>query len=191
VLVNPNNPTGRLTPVSDLDAVTGLLIVDEAFIDFHPRSASFAGRNAIILRSFGKTYGLAGLRLGFAIAGRTLAGRLREELGPWAVPGPAIEIGRQALSDDDWLRATTVRLEADGKRLNGLLTRAGFDVLGGTSLFRLARRPEAPRFVEALGRSGIHVRSFAREPSWLRFGLPGSDGDFDRLARALDFQARA
>ena len=185
VLVNPNNPTGRLVPASDLASATGLLIVDEAFIDFHPRSASLAGKKAVVLHSFGKTYGLAGLRLGFAIADRTLAGRLREELGPWAVPGPAIEIGRQALSDDDWLRATTARLEADGKRLDELLTRAGFTVLGGTSLFRLARRRDAPHFVEALGRSGIHVRSFAREPSWVRFGLPGSDVEFSRLAHAL------
>ena len=191
VLVNPNNPTGRLVPVSDLEAMTGLLIVDEAFIDFHPRAASAIGGNAVVLRSFGKTYGLAGLRLGFAIAERSLANRLREELGPWAVPGPALEIGRQALSDDAWLRATATRLEADGKRIDALLSQAGCTVLGGTALFRLARHLEASRLVEALGRHGIHVRSFAREPSWIRFGLPGSDSAFDRLAHALGLQARA
>jgi cobalamin biosynthetic protein CobC len=185
VLVNPNNPTGRLTPVSDLDAVTGLLIVDEAFIDFHPRSASFAGRNAVILRSFGKTYGLAGLRLGFAIAERAFASRLREELGPWAVAGPAIEIGHRALADDAWLAQTTGRLTADSKRLDDLLTRAGFTILGGTLLFRLAHHPDAPKIVDALGQSGIHVRSFLREPSCVRFGLPGSEAEFSRLADAL------
>jgi cobalamin biosynthetic protein CobC len=185
VLVNPNNPTGRLAPVSDLHAVTGLLIVDEAFIDFHPRAASLAGGKTIVLRSFGKTYGLAGLRLGFAITERAFASRLREELGPWAVPGAAIEIGRQALADDAWLAQTTGRLTADSKRLDNLLTRAGFTILGGTLLFRLGRHPDAPKIVDALGRSGIHVRSFAREPSWVRFGLPGSDVEFSRLAHAL------
>ena len=185
VLVNPNNPTGRLLPVSDLQAVTGLLIVDEAFIDFHPRSASFAGGNAVILRSFGKTYGLAGLRLGFAIAERAFANRLREELGPWAVPGPAIEIGRRALADDQWLAQATGRLTADCQRLDELLTGAGFTIQGGTLLFRLGRHPNATKIVDALGRSGIHVRSFGHEPSWLRFGLPADEAAFDRLARAL------
>jgi cobalamin biosynthetic protein CobC len=185
VLVNPNNPTGLLVPPSDLRAVGGLLIVDEAFIDFHPRSASLAGANAVVLRSFGKTYGLAGLRLGFAIADRPLAQRLRDELGPWAVPGPAIEIGRRALADDDWLARTAARLATDTKRLDDLLTRAGCTSLGGTALFRLVRHAEAPTVVDALGRHGIHVRSFPREPSWLRFGLPGNDGEFSRLAKAL------
>ena len=72
VVVNPDNPTGRLLPPQALRAVTArLLIVDEAFIDLMPNEASLAGDlpdNAIVLRSFGKTYGLAGLRLGFAIA---------------------------------------------------------------------------------------------------------------------------
>ena len=185
VLVNPNNPTGRLVSAPELEAVTGLLIVDEAFIDFHPRAASLAGGNAIILRSFGKTYGLAGLRLGFAIAERAFANRLREELGPWAVPGPAIKIGRQALADDAWLAQTATRLATDSKRVDDLLMRAGFTILGGTLLFRLGRHANATQIVELLGRNGIHVRSFPREPSWLRFGLPGSDVEFSRLAHAL------
>ncbi len=185
VLVNPDNPTGRLMTAGELAAAQGLLVVDEAFIDFHPRSASVAGSRAIVLRSFGKTYGLAGLRLGFAIAERGIAGRLRAELGPWAVSGAAIEIGRQALLDDDWLRETAQRLDADGERLDALLTRAGLTVLGGTSLFRLAHHPDTPGIIDALGLNGIHVRSFAREPSWLRFGLPGGDDGFSRLAHAL------
>jgi cobalamin biosynthesis protein CobC len=185
VLVNPNNPTGLLVPPSDLRAVGGLLIVDEAFIDFPPRSASLAGANAVVLRSFGKTYGLAGLRLGFAIADRPLAQRLRDELGPWAVPGPAIEVGRRALADDDWLARTVARLATDTKRLDHLLVHGGFAILGGTSLFRLARHPDVKTVIDTLGRNGIHVRSFPRVPSWLRFGLPADDGEFSRLAQAL------
>jgi cobalamin biosynthetic protein CobC len=185
VLVNPNNPTGRLVPVAELVARKGLLVVDEAFIDFHPRTASVAGGKAVVLRSFGKTYGLAGLRLGFAIADRALAQRLREELGPWAVPGPAIEIGIRALGDDVWLANTAARLERDAARLDDLLTRAGFTVSGGTLLFRLARHANAPSVADALGRHGIHVRRFAREPTWLRFGPPADDAQFSRLAAAL------
>ncbi len=185
VLVNPNNPTGRLITPSELRAIGGTLIVDEAFIDFHPRSASVAGTNAIVLRSFGKTYGLAGLRLGFAIAERALAARLREELGPWAVPGPAIEIGRQALADDVWLAQTSRRLASDSQRLDDLLVRAGFTIVGGTTLFRLARHSDVKTMVDTLGRHGIHVRSFPREPTWLRFGLPANDSEFSRLAKAL------
>ena len=188
VLVNPDNPTGRLVSASELRDIKGLLVVDEAFIDFHPREASLAcdlPPRTIVLRSFGKTYGLAGVRLGFAIAERELAIRLGEELGPWAVPGPAIEIGRRALADDAWLSETTTHVNADAKRLQMLLVGAGFSIVGGTPLFVLASHPDARRFIEALGHSAIHVRSFAHELSWLRFGLPGGDGAFTRLAAAL------
>lgn len=188
VVVNPDNPTGRLVSPAELRACKAELVVDEAFIDFLPAAASLAGdlpRNAIVLRSFGKAYGLAGLRLGFAIAEPDTAASLREELGPWAVSGPALAIGRAALGDTAWLDAAAARLERDGQRLDDLLTAAGFTLLGGTPLFRLARHDDAPGMVQQLGRHGIHVRAFFLQPNRLRFGLPGTDGDFRRLAAAL------
>jgi cobalamin biosynthesis protein CobC len=189
VVVNPDNPTGRLLPPQTLRAVTArLLIVDEAFIDLTPNEASLAGKlpdNAIVLRSFGKTYGLAGLRLGFAIAPTPLAARLRDELGPWAVSGPALAIGATALTDDTWLQAAAARLTGDVRTLDALLVSAGFAVLGGTPLFRLASHPEAPEKVEDLARNGIHVRAFADRPTCVRFGLPRGDGEFRRLSAAL------
>ena len=188
VVVNPNNPTGRLIPPADLAAIKGLLIVDESFIDFLPREMSLAGdrpERAVVLRSVGKTYGLAGLRLGFAIASRPFAGRLREELGPWAVSGAALMLGRRALRDGAWLSATRERLVADTARLDGMLRAAGFEVMGGTLLFRLARHPSAAIFVQRLGQQGIHVRAFPDAPEQLRFGLPGNDAAFQRLAAAL------
>ena len=100
VVVNPDNPTGRLLSAKELGHPSRLLVVDEAFIDFLPPAASLAGNlppRAIVLRSFGKTYGLAGLRLGFAIGEPDLIARLAAELGPWAVSGPALAIGRQGL----------------------------------------------------------------------------------------------
>lgn len=189
VVVNPDNPTARLTPTQTLRGVAArLLVVDEAFIDLLPNEASLAGDlpdNAIVLRSFGKTYGLAGVRLGFAIAAVPFAQRLRDELGPWAVSGPALEIGAAALADDAWLQETATRLAGDVRKLDALLVSAGFTVLGGTPLFRLASHPEAPEKVENLARQGIHVRAFGHQATWLRFGLPGGDEEFRRLSAAL------
>lgn len=189
VVVNPDNPTGRLLPTPALRGVPArLLVVDEAFIDLLPTERSLAGDlpgNALVLRSFGKTYGLAGLRLGFAIAPAALAQRLREELGPWAVSGPALTIGATALADDAWLRETAARLAGDVRQLDALLVSAGFTILGGTPLFRLASHPEADAKVEDLARQGIHVRAFGHQPTWLRFGLPGGEEEFRRLSAAL------
>jgi cobalamin biosynthetic protein CobC len=195
IVVNPDNPTGRVIPVNRLRTVAtalarknGLLIVDEAFVDVLPEAASIASDPppaTIVLRSFGKTYGLAGLRLGFAIAEIPLATRIRAEFGPWAVSGPALRIGSAALSDPRWLAETTARLRSDQQRLDAVLDAAGLTVLGGTPLFRLARHVEAIKLAEQLGRHGIHVRSFPREPQWLRFGLPADRLAWDRLSAAL------
>jgi cobalamin biosynthetic protein CobC len=188
IVVNPNNPTGKLLTPEMLRRERGLLIVDEAFADFLPPDASLAGKlpaNTIVLRSFGKVYGLAGVRLGFAIAEKTIVDRIRDELGPWAVSGPALEIGCRALSDAAWLQAAAARLATDGSRLDVLLVAAGFDVLGGTPLFRLARHADAAAWADRLAQRGIHVRRFAREPHWVRFGLPANDTEFSRVTATL------
>ena len=196
VVVNPNNPDGRLVPVRQLQEAArrlgargGALIVDEAFMDVGPSDASLAPllpeRGAVVLRSFGKTYGLAGLRLGFAIAPVALAGDLRAALGPWAVSGPAIAIGRRALADADWLAVTKRRLGADAARLDSLLQRAGLHPVAGTSLFRLVQHPEAHRIFERLGGRGVLVRAFAEQPNLLRVGLPGPEAEWALLAERL------
>ncbi len=109
VIVNPNNPDGKLVSVEELlglakalGARGGLLIVDEAFVDFEPGASivpHLPGCGLLVLRSFGKTYGLPGLRLGFAIAPALIADGLRAALGPWPVSGAAIAIGKKALLD--------------------------------------------------------------------------------------------
>ncbi len=188
VLVNPDNPTGHLTPVEALPAPETLLVVDEAFIDLLPRRASLVPAlppRTVVLRSFGKTYGLAGVRLGFAIAEPSLAERLRAELGPWAISGPALEIGRVALEDDAWLQQTASRLAEECARLDVLLEEAGFTLRGGTPLFRLAEHEAADRIADRLGDHGIHVRRFRRLPGCLRFGIPTGAENFDRLRFAL------
>lgn len=195
IIVNPNNPDGRIVAPSALAALAaamarrgGALLVDEAFIDAVPDEGGLVPAlpdAAIVLRSFGKIYGLAGLRLGFAILGARRAGRLRALLGPWAVSGPAIEIGATALADEAWLAATAADLAARAADLDRLLIRRGFAPVGGAPLFRLVAHPEAERIFNALGRQGVLVRRFPARPDWLRFGLPADDKAFARLDAAL------
>jgi cobalamin biosynthetic protein CobC len=196
VVVNPNNPDGRLVPRQALIELAarlarrgGTLIVDEAFMDAEPVAHSLApalpSEHTVLLRSFGKLYGLAGLRLGFAVASPALAAVIRRAVGPWAVSGAAIEIGRRAYADLPWRSAAVARLTQDAARLDTLLREAGLAVLGGTPLFRLATSPDAGAWFERLGQAGILVRPFPARLEWLRFGLPGREADWQRLAAAL------
>jgi cobalamin biosynthetic protein CobC len=195
VVVNPNNPDGRIIPRAALLAcasalpAAGLLVVDEAFMDVGAGGLSLAGEvgcgNIVVLRSFGKFFGLAGLRLGFALASPEIAARLRAGLGPWAVCGPALAVGAAALADQSWAAMTGARLAQAALRLDQILTGAGLTLVGGTSLFRLAYTPAAPALFNHLGHAGILVRRFALNPTWLRFGLPASEPDWQRLAAAM------
>ena len=193
VVVNPNNPDGQRTPparllgLADRMAAHGrLLLVDEAFADLEDPGIAGAlpHPGLIVLRSFGKTYGLAGLRLGFALAAPERAAAIRSALGPWAVSGPALAIGARALANGDWLAATAARLAAECRDLDALLAAAGLRVVGGTKLFRLAEG-DAPEMFHRLGEAGIFVRRFTEHPRWLRFGLPGTPDAWARLRLAL------
>ena len=192
VLCNPNNPDGRRHDRAALAALAArvrLLVVDESFADFdgpERNAAPLLPRpDLLVLRSFGKSYGLAGLRLGFALAEPALAGRLRAMMGPWAVSGPALAVGIPALRDRNWLIEASRRCAVDALRLDMLLARAGFRILGGTSLFRLASHAAAPDWFGRLGRAGILVRGFRDRPDRLRFGLPGDEAGWTRLEAVL------
>ena len=194
IVVNPNNPDGRIVPVATLADLARkmtpcVLIVDEAFADFDAADESLApvlpARGAIVLRSFGKAFGLPGLRLGFAILSRELAVPLRAALGPWAVSGPAIEVGLAALPDTAWLESTRTRLAIEAARLDRLLMASGWRVIGGTKLFRLASSADASERFLALLRQGLLTRPFADAPDFLRFGLPADEAAWVRLAAAL------
>lgn len=196
VVVNPNNPDGRFYSPDILAEIAvsfaergGLLVVDEAFMDVLGRCNSLVPclpqAGAVVLRSFGKIYGLAGVRLGFAAASIEVGTMLRRGIGPWAVSGPALEIGQRALTDDSWLTNTVDRLSDEAKRLDGLLQPAGFEIVGGTPLFRLARHQGAAGWFEQLGRAGILTRPFHAKPDWLRFGIPHAMADWERLEAAL------
>jgi cobalamin biosynthetic protein CobC len=142
--------------------------------------------NIVVLRSFGKFYGLAGLRLSFVLASPQITARLAAALGPWPVSGAALAIGAKALADTVWRETTRASLTEQAARLDGLLEAARLEVIGGTSLFRLVRTAKAERLFRQLGESGIIVRRFAEQPIWLRFGLPGGEPEWQRLRSALN-----
>ena len=186
ICANPNNPDGTVIPKAQLQRLRNLRIVDEAFADAVPAQSLLPHRNgAIVLRSFGKFYGLAGIRLGFVIADRPFSRELRAQLGDWPISGPAIAIGTKAYRDIEWQNCQRSRLIAASHQLISLLTSIGLTIIGGTPLFQLASHPVAAALFIHLAQAGILVRPFAEHPDWLRFGIPGTDADFARLSAAL------
>ena len=196
VAVNPNNPDGRvisravLAPMAaQLRERGGWLVVDEAFADIEPEISVVglcADLPVVVLRSFGKFYGLAGLRLGFAIASPDIAQRIVLALGPWPCSGPALTIGAAALRDREWADCTRVAIQMQARNLDDVLVGAGFTIAGGTGLFRLARRADAADVHTGLATKHIWCRRFEWTDDLLRFGLPPGGGDLERLAAALE-----
>ena len=188
VVVHPNNPDGRIWRENDLPLdKTHLTVIDESFCDTCPEDSliSMATKpGTIILKSFGKFWGLAGLRLGFAIGDPQLIGHLKQTLGPWPVAGPALEIGAAALEDTAWADETRTRLAADSARLDAILLGAGAQIVGGTSLFRLYKVDNAAAWQTKLARRHIWSRVFPYDPTWLRLGIPRRD-HWQRLETAL------
>lgn len=191
IVVNPNNPDGRRHAPKDLLALlprVGRLVIDESFVDAVPELslASEADRpGLLILRSIGKFYGLAGLRLGFAFGNAADIGKLAAMSGPWPVSGAAIAIGCRALRDDAWAKATSARLARDCVRLDEMVQSQGWQLVGGAPLFRLYETPGALAAQQKLAQGQIWSRVFAQNPTWLRLGLPGVEAEWTRLAEVL------
>jgi cobalamin biosynthesis protein CobC len=195
LLCNPNNPTADRHPHEQvIDAARqlkqrgGWLIVDEAFIDATPEDSvtALAGSeeapNLIVLRSFGKFFGLAGARIGFIFAAADLLGKMQEAMGPWAVSGPAREAARLALADTSWQAATRLHLPSAARRLADLL--APFGEVKSTPLFATLQAPQANELYEHLAGRAILTRRFEQLPL-LRIGLPGNEVEWQKLGHAL------
>ena len=187
VVVNPNNPDGRHNAPADLLALlpqVGQLVVDESFADPTPAMslAGETGRSGLwVLRSFGKFYGLAGLRLGFALGAEGAVLRLATLAGPWPVSGAAIEVGCNALADRAWQVETTARLALDAARLDAL---SPWPLVGGTTLFRLYDTPDAAMAQTLLARHHVWSRIFPWSPRLIRLGLPAPQ-EWARVEAAL------
>jgi cobalamin biosynthetic protein CobC len=195
IVVNPNNPDGAIVSRADLAAFAramtsngGRLIVDEAFADLRPEVSLLAlpelPAGTIVLRSLGKFFGLAGLRVGFIIVTEPDATAWRQLLGDWPVSGPACEIATSALRDSDWIAATRKRLATDRNRLDGVLGQAGLKLLGGTDLFGLFEASDRTDLLDHFARAGMLVRGFAGTSRHYRFGLPADEAGWRRLEAA-------
>ena len=180
--VHPNNPDGRHL---NADAITESTIIDESFVDEDPALSHIAS-GATIVKSFGKFWGLAGLRLGFLIGTPNLIEQFQHTLGPWPISGPALAVGTKALSDHTWAQNTRTSLLRDAARLDDLILSTGATLVGGTTLFRTYHIADgADRWQERLAQHHIWTRTFPYAPTWLRLGLPGTEPDWQRLEAAL------
>ena len=191
VIVNPNNPGGEhYTPeqLVSVKAQVSTLVVDESFGDAHPELslAAHADQEGLfVLRSFGKFYGLAGLRLGFLFADAKTIASATEMGGPWPVSGIAIEIGSRALSDDAWKKSMIETLRKDAARLDVLAGQCGWRLTGGTELFRTYATSNAADVQNTLAKSQIWTRIFPWSTELVRVGLPGNETEWARLTSAL------
>ncbi len=193
ILANPNNPDGRAIPADTMRDLLarrdGWLLVDEAFADADPALSIAASvddaRKLIVFRSFGKFFGLAGVRLGFVIGPQAIAAMLRERIGAWPLSAAAIAIGTAAYADAGWIAATRRRLPEAAATLDALLLRCGFRPLGACPLFRLIETGDAHALFDRLARRAILTRPFAAQPHWLRIGLPADSDALARLGAAL------
>ncbi len=195
VAVNPNNPDGKRITNDEIERVAallasrgGFLVVDEAFSDTEDgvSVAHLAGTEGLlILKSFGKFFGLAGIRIGFAFGPKSLTNKLSAMLGPWAVAGTAMEIARKAYGDTEGIIELKARIAESRKGLSEVLAECGLTEIGGTALFALIEHPEAAQLHEGLAKQHILTRKFAHSPTWLRIGLAAHEVEYWRLSNAL------
>jgi cobalamin biosynthesis protein CobC len=195
ITVNPNNPDGRivesktLVRIAETMASKGrLLIVDEAFCDLTPElsMAQHAGmRGLLVLKSFGKFFGLAGVRLGFAAGQEDDIAILERLLGPWAVSGPALAIGTKCYSDVDLRSKITSQIQRNSKAQKAELVKQRLNVIADTGLFHLIEHPKAKEIYEHLAHQHILTRIFSDQQNWLRLGLCKNASERARLASAL------
>jgi len=167
---NPNSPSGTwidLSAIAELAGrLEGILVVDEAYVDFADGDclgllAHYP--NVIILRSLSKSYSLAGVRIGYALASREIIEGLAKVKDSYNVNRFAIAAGVAALEDIEWMRANAARVGAERARLSEALTRLGFFVYPSHANFVAARctNPTAREIGRALEGAGILIRTFS------------------------------
>jgi cobalamin biosynthetic protein CobC len=169
-------------------------VVDEAFIDVMPTEQSYStlvnDNHVLVLRSFGKFFGLAGIRIGFLIANSHWCETFAELLGPWQVNNPAQIIAEQALADKCWQEVQKTRLNelrtAQEKMLKQVLSNKIMLDIKGWDLFltvRFHHQDSAKHLYHLLCQQAVYCR-LADEQDTLRFGIVITNS-IKRLEKAL------
>ncbi|GHB36051.1 threonine-phosphate decarboxylase [Pseudovibrio japonicus] len=195
LLVNPNNPDGHIFTREELLKLAaikqqngGYLIVDEAFMDLYPQASiipQIKDLPILVLRSFGKFFGLAGLRLGFLVGPKEVTEKLQNQFGSWAVSGPALDVGRAALADLNWQTEMRSSLKSEMGLFSTLLKDQNISIVGQTDLYILIEHPLAHPLHNALAKERIWTRVFDFSENWMRLGLPAADSDRQRFAKSF------
>lgn len=171
-VVRPNNPTGNAFPRRDVARVIenaeGLVVVDEAYVDFTEGTSFVADvprhENLIVLRTLSKAFGLAGLRVGYAVAHPTVARELAKARGPFKLNAFSEHAATLALKERDYVASVASAVKSERPRLARLLQEEGFRVYPSETNFLLVRPPLADGGAEALAaalaRRGVFVRDF-------------------------------
>ena len=192
IIVNPNNPDGKIYDVKDLIKLSKSveqLIVDESFIDSSLCKSVISGidsdtSNIIVIRSFGKFFGLAGMRLGFIISNSKINKKFKNSLGPWPISKMAIKIASKAFQDETWIKKTKIKLVATVKLMDRLMDVVNWKTIGGTNLFRLYSTPNSDLAQKLLAEQYIWSRKFSYSKKWLRLGIPSNE-DFRKLEKTI------
>jgi histidinol-phosphate aminotransferase len=196
IICNPNSPSGTFTPVSVIEELVrewrGIVVVDEAYVDFAPATALPLVRqydNVVVLRTLSKSFSLAGMRIGLAFASPALLEQIAKVKDSYNVSRLAIVAGVAALEDYAWMQQNVAKIVATRGRLSDGLRERGYDVLPSAANFVLARRrgeDQGPVQRRLRDESGIFVRHFAtpRLADALRISV-GTDDEIAALLAAL------
>jgi histidinol-phosphate aminotransferase len=187
-LCNPGNPSGELWPAGEVvrfaEALPDTLVaVDEAYFEYGGETVAGAATqlaNLVAIRTLSKAFGLAGLRIGYAVASREVAAALTARRQPSPVSTTAAELAAAGLREPR-IEAEVAATVAERERMRSALAAAGFEAPVTHTNFVVARSPEAPRLVAELERRGLVVRGY---PDSLRITVR-SPADDDLVLRAL------
>jgi len=201
IIANPNNPVGNFTPASEiekfLNKFTGLLVVDEAYIDFYGGSAiNLVNKfdNLIITRTFSKSYSLAGMRIGLAIANRDIIKGFLKIKDSYNVDTLAIEAGKAALLDKKAFNYNIQMVKNNKEYLEEILESLGFFIIPSRGNFLFVKHPDisSKNLYEALKEKKILVRYFSEKPQseYLRISI-GSMMELKELCTQIKITLQA
>ena len=198
-VVTPNNPTGCIAPAADIRRIaetfpSTLVLVDLAYVEYaddDPTAELLTLSNVVVVRTLSKAWGLAGLRIGYAIGAPDIIARIGAAGGPYCISRPALAIASAWLTDGaETVERAIERVRTQRAALTSQLETAGLDVFPSGANFVCVKNGDG--LANTLARAGIRVRAWtdsSDRAGLVRITLPGTDLAFSRLQAALAGEA--